>query len=208
MRRSLNIFNRRDFLKIAAASATLLSLPLGAKAASLTKGRVVVIGGGYAGATAAKYLRLWSQGGIQVTVVEPRTQFISCPLSNLVLGGSKQLDELTFGYDMLKTHHGIQWVNDEVLSIDAANSVVQLKSGRISYDKVIVAPGIDFNFDQLPMLASREAQSEIPHAWKAGSQTILLRRQLEMMRDGGVFVMSIPKAPYRCPQDLMNGLAK
>ena len=199
MRRSLNIFNRRDFLKIAAASATLLSLPLGAKAASLTKGRVVVIGGGYAGATAAKYLRLWSQGGIQVTVVEPRTQFISCPLSNLVLGGSKQLDELTFGYDMLKTHHGIQWVNDEVLSIDAEKKLVQLKAGTLPYDKVIVAPGIDFNFDQLPMLASREAQAEIPHAWKAGSQTIRLRRQLEMMRDGGVFVMSIPKAPYRCP---------
>ena len=193
------MFNRRDFLKIAAASATLLSLPLGAKAASLTKGRVVVIGGGYAGATAAKYLRLWSQGGIQVTVVEPRTQFISCPLSNLVLGGSKQLDELTFGYDMLKSHHGIQWVSDEVLSIDAENRLVQLKAGTLPYDKVIVAPGIDFNFDQLPMLASREAQAEIPHAWKAGSQTIRLRRQLEMMRDGGVFVMSIPKAPYRCP---------
>ena len=193
------MFNRRDFLKVAAASATLLGLPLGAKAASLTKGRVVVIGGGYAGATAAKYLRLWSQGGIQVTVVEPRTQFISCPLSNLVLGGSKQLDELTFAYDMLKSHHGIQWVNDEVLSIDAENKLVQLKAGTIPYDKVIVAPGIDFNFDQLPMLASREAQSEIPHAWKAGSQTIRLRRQLEMMRDGGVFVMSIPKAPYRCP---------
>lgn len=193
------MFNRRDFLKIAAASATLLSLPLGAKAAGLTKGRVVVIGGGYAGATAAKYLRLWSQGGIQVTVVEPRTQFISCPLSNLVLGGSKQLDELTFAYDMLKSHHGIQWVNDEVLSIDAENRVVQLKVGTIPYDRVIVAPGIDFDFDQLPMLASREAQSEIPHAWKAGSQTIRLRRQLEMMRDGGVFVMSIPKAPYRCP---------
>ena len=193
------MFNRRDFLKIAAASATLLSLPLGAKAANLTKGRVVVIGGGYAGATVAKYLRLWSQGGIQVTVVEPRTQFISCPLSNLVLGGSKQLDELTFGYDMLKSHHGIQWVNDEVLSIDAEKKLVQLKAGTLPYDKVIVAPGIDFNFDQLPMLASREAQAEIPHAWKAGSQTIRLRRQLEMMRDGGVFVMSIPKAPYRCP---------
>ena len=193
------MFNRRDFLKIAAASATLLSLPLGAKAASLTKGKVVVIGGGYAGATAAKYLRLWSQGGIQVTVVEPRTQFISCPLSNLVLGGSKQLDELTFAYDRLKSHHGIQWVNDEVLSIDAENRLLQLKAGTLPYDKVIVAPGIDFNFDQLPMLASREAQSEIPHAWKAGSQTIRLRRQLEMMREGGVFVMSIPKAPYRCP---------
>ena len=191
--------NRRDFLKNAAASAALLSLPLISRAASPVRGRVVVVGGGYAGATAAKYLRMWSRGGVEVVVVEPRTQFISCPLSNLVLGGSKEMGDLTFGYDLLKSHHGIQWVNDEVLSIDAEKKLVQLKAGTLPYDKVIVAPGIDFNFDQLPMLASREAQAEIPHAWKAGSQTIRLRRQLEVMGDGGVFVMSIPKAPYRCP---------
>ena len=190
--------DRRHFLKLA-ASAGLLAMPLVAKAAGQAKGRVVVIGGGYAGATAAKYLRMWSNGGIEVIVVEPRTQFVSCPLSNLVLGGSKNINELTFAYDMLKAHHGIQWVNDEVVAIDAAAKTVKMQRGDLSYDRLIVAPGIDFMYEQLPMLQSAEAQNAVPHAWKAGAQTVNLRHQLESMRDGGVFVMSIPKAPYRCP---------
>lgn len=190
--------NRRDFLKSTAASAALFSIPLIAKAAPV-HGRVVVIGGGYAGATAAKYLRLWSRGGIQVTVVEPRAQFVSCPLSNLVLGGSKGINDLTFGYDMLKSHHGIEWVNDEVVAIDAEAKRVQLVEGELSYDRLIVAPGIDFMYEQLPMLSSPEAQLAVPHAWKAGTQTVNLRRRLETMPNGGVYVMSIPKAPYRCP---------
>lgn len=191
--------NRRDFLKNAAASAALLSLPLISRAATPVRGRVVVVGGGYAGATAAKYLRMWSRGGVEVVVVEPRTQFISCPLSNLVLGGSKEMGDLTFGYDLLKSHHGIQWVNDEVVAIDAEAKQVRLKNGELSYDRLIVAPGIDFMYEQLPSLASLEAQTVVPHAWKAGAQTLNLRRQLEVMPNGGVFVMSIPKAPYRCP---------
>jgi len=190
--------NRRDFLKSTAASVALFSIPLISKA-SPVHGRVVVIGGGYAGATAAKYLRMWSRGGIQVTVVEPRSQFVSCPLSNLVLSGSKRLDELTFGYDMLKRHHGIEWVNDEVVAIDAQAKRIQLIEGELAYDRLIVAPGIDFMYEALPMLASPEAQLAVPHAWKAGSQTLNLRHRLESMPDGGVFVMSIPKAPYRCP---------
>lgn len=190
--------NRRDFLKSTAASVALFSMPLVSKAAPV-QGRVVVIGGGYAGATAAKYLRMWSQGGIEVTVVEPRSQFVSCPLSNLVLGGSKRIDDLTFGYDMLKSHHGIAWVNDEVVAIDAEAKRVLLVQGELPYDRLIVAPGIDFMYEQLPMLASPEAQLAVPHAWKAGAQTLNLRRRLEEMPNGGVFVMSIPKAPYRCP---------
>lgn len=193
--------DRRDFLKMAAASA-LVSLPmvtpLLAKA-SQAKGRVVVIGGGYAGATVAKYLRVWSNGGLDVVVVEPRNQFVSCPLSNLVLGGSKNINQLTFGYDLLKKNHGIEWVSDEVLAIDAAKRVVKMKRGELAYDKLVVAPGIDFMYEQLPMLESKEAQLEVPHAWKAGAQTVTLRKQLESMKDGGVFVMSVPKAPYRCP---------
>ena len=161
--------NRRDFLKNAAASAALLSLPLISRAASPVRGRVVVVGGGYAGATAAKYLRMWSRGGVEVVVVEPRTQFISCPLSNLVLGGSKEMGDLTFGYDLLKSHHGIQWVNDEVVAIDAEAKQVRLKNGELSYDRLIVAPGTDFMYEQLPSLASREAQTVVPHAWKAGN---------------------------------------
>lgn len=193
--------DRRDFLKMAAASA-LVSLPmvtpLLAKA-SHARGRVVVIGGGYAGATVAKYLRVWSNGGLDVVVVEPRNQFVSCPLSNLVLGGSKNINQLTFGYDLLKKNHGIEWVSDEVLAIDAAKRVVKMKRGELAYDKLVVAPGIDFMYEQLPMLESKEAQLEVPHAWKAGAQTVNLRKQLENMKDGGVFVMSVPKAPYRCP---------
>lgn len=190
--------DRRDFLKIAASTA-LFSLPIISKAATQASGRVVVIGAGYAGATAAKYLRMWSNGGLDVVVVEPRSQFVSCPLSNLVLGGNKNINELTFGYDMLKSNHGIQWVNDEVVAIDAGSRVVKMKQGELAYDRLIIAPGIDFIYEQLPMLQSVDAQESVPHAWKAGPQTVKLRQQLESMKDGGVFVMSIPKAPYRCP---------
>ena len=190
--------DRRDFLKIAASTA-LFSLPMLSKAATQAKGRVVVIGGGYAGASAAKYLRTWSNGGLNVIVVEPRSQFVSCPLSNLVLGGNKDINDLTFGYDLLKSNHGIQWVNDEVVAIDVASRVVKMKQGELAYDRLVIAPGIDFMFEQLPMLQSPEAQEVVPHAWKAGAQTVNLRKQLESMKDGGVFVMSIPKAPYRCP---------
>ena len=191
--------DRRDFLNIAASTA-LVSCPLISKAVvSQAKGRVVVVGGGYAGATAAKYLRTWSNGGLDVIVVEPRSQFVSCPLSNLVLGGNKNINDLTFGYDLLKSNHGIQWVSDEVVAIDAASRVVKMKQGELAYDRLVIAPGIDFMFEQLPMLQSPQAQEVVPHAWKAGAQTVNLRKQLESMKDGGVFVISIPKAPYRCP---------
>jgi sulfide dehydrogenase [flavocytochrome c] flavoprotein chain len=190
--------DRRDFLKIAASTA-LVSMPMLSNAATQAKGRVVVIGGGYAGASAAKYLRTWSNGGLDVIVVEPRSQFVSCPLSNLVLGGNKDINDLTFGYDLLKSNHGIEWVTDEVVAIDAASRVVKMKQGELAYDRLIIAPGIDFMYEQLPMLQSQQAQEVVPHAWKAGAQTVNLRKQLESMKDGGVFVMSIPKAPYRCP---------
>lgn len=192
--------NRRDFIKATAAiSALLLSHNGFAKASKPPLGRVVVVGGGYAGATAAKYLRLWSLGAIEVVVVEPNTQFVSCPLSNLVLGGSKTINDLTFGYNALKTNHGIQWVQDKVTAINADAKKVTLSRGELTYDRLIIAPGIDFDYASLPMLASAEAQNQIPHAWKAGWQTVNLRKQLEAMPDGGVFVMNVPKAPYRCP---------
>jgi len=191
--------DRRDFLKIAASTA-LFTVPLISKATlSQAKVRVVVIGGGYAGATVAKYLRIWSNGGLDVIVVEPRTQFVSCPLSNLVLGGNKNINDLTFGYDLLKSNHGIQWINDEVISIDASSRVVKMNQSELTYDRLVIAPGIDFMYEQLPMLQSSQSQEEVPHAWKAGAQTVNLRKKLESMKDGGVFVMSIPKAPYRCP---------
>ena len=195
-----NQFNRRDFIKFAGAAAALVVSKSGfARATKPPIGRVVVIGGGYAGATVAKYLRLWSLGSIEVLVVEPNSQFVSCPLSNLVLGGSKSINDLTFGYDALKSNHGIKWVQDTVTAIDASAKKVTMLRGELSYDRLVVAPGVDFNYDSLPMLVSAEAQQQIPHAWKAGWQTVNLRKQLEAMPDGGVFVMNVPKAPYRCP---------
>lgn len=118
--------SRRDFMKLvggsfAGAGLLATNFPAFAKATKLPIGRVVVIGGGYAGATAAKYLRLWSLGTIEVVVIEKNQQFVSCPLSNLVLGGSKTIDDLTFAYDALKIQHGIQWVQDTVTAIDVSN---------------------------------------------------------------------------------------
>lgn len=192
--------NRRDFIKaVGAGSALLIGNNSFARATKPPMGRVVVIGGGYAGATAAKYLRMWSLGAIEVIVVEVNKQFVSCPLSNLVLGGSKSINDLTFGYDALKANHGIKWVQDTVTAIDSIAKKVTMLRGELSYDRLVVAPGVDFNYDGLPMLASAEAQSQVPHAWKAGWQTVNLRKQLEAMPDGGVFVMTVPKAPYRCP---------
>jgi len=195
--------NRRTFIKLSSAgvAGALLgtNYAVFAQARKPPIGRVVVVGGGYAGATAAKYLRLWSLGSIEVIVVEANTQFISCPLSNLVLGGNKKIDDLTFGYDALKKNHGIQWVNDTVTAFDVDAKKIILKRGELTYDRLIIAPGIDFMFETLPMLQRVEAQQKIPHAWKAGWQTVNLRQQLEAMPDGGVFAMHIPKAPYRCP---------
>jgi sulfide dehydrogenase [flavocytochrome c] flavoprotein chain len=190
---------RRDFLKTSMAVSLLASLPFKAFATSKAKGQVVVIGGGYAGATIAKYLRLWSQGGIEVTVIEPRPQFISCPMSNLVIGGSRQIDQLTFSYDLLKKRHDIRWIADEVVAVNPEQRKIQLRRGELNYDRLVMAPGIDFMYESLPMLASSDAITAIPHAWKAGAQTVNLHRQLESMPEGGIFVMSIPKAPYRCP---------
>ena len=191
--------NRRDFVKLSGLGLGSLSMPAFARATKPPMGRVVVIGGGYAGASVAKYLRMWSMGSIEVVVVEASQQFVSCPLSNLVLGGSKSINELSFSYDLLKTNHGIQWVHDQVTAINVSTKKISMLRGELSYDRLVIAPGIDFTYDDLPMLASTEAQQQVPHAWKAGWQTVNLRKQLEAMPDGGVFVMNVPKAPYRCP---------
>ena len=193
-------FNRRDFIKTVGVIGALAFSP---HAIAMGKkppiGRVVVIGGGYAGTSAAKYIRMWSMGSIEVVVIEPSPQFVSCPLSNLVLGGSQQINDLTFGYDLLQKHHGIRCVRDSVTAVDTDAKKVTMQRGEISYDRLIVAPGVDFIYDRLPQLQSAEAQKQVPHAWKAGWQTVNLRQQLEAMPDGGVFVITIPKAPYRCP---------
>ena len=193
-------FNRRAFIKaIGATGLVMASSRSLAMASKPPMGRVVIVGGGYAGATAAKYLRLWSLGAIEVVLVEANRQFVSCPMSNLVLGGSKSINELTFGYDGLQANHGVIFRHDTVTAIDASLKKITMLGGTLSYDRLIVAPGVDFNYQEWPMLASLDAQKQVPHAWKAGWQTVNLRQQLEAMADGGVFVMNVPKAPYRCP---------
>ena len=161
-------------------------------------GRVVVVGGGFGGSTAARYLRLWG-GNVDVTLVERNPQFISCPISNLVVGGFKQMADLTRGYEGLQAL-GVKVVQGEVAAVDAAGRKVRLADGReLAYDRLILSPGIDFMFDQAGGLAGALDKGDAVHAWKAGPQTVALRRQLEAMRDGGVYAISIPKVPYRCP---------
>jgi len=189
---------RRQFLQASGAGMVLASTGCASIGGS-AKPQVVVVGGGYGGATAAKYVRMWSGGDIAVTLIEPNASFISCPLSNLVLGGSKQLADITISYDAL-ARHGVSIVRDSVQAIDAVKRTVTLTSGRVlGYDRLIVSPGIEFMWDQLPGMQKPGAQERHLHAWKAGAQTAALRAQLEAMPDGGVYAMTIPAAPYRCP---------
>src|SRR5690606_34986570 len=162
--------------------------------------KVVVIGGGYGGATAAKYIRLVSEKSIQVTLVEPNATFISCPISNLVLGGHKTMADITTPYDNLEKRHGIKLVRDMVTNIDADKRVVKLAGGsELPYDRLIVSPGVNFMYETLPGMAKAGAKEAVPHAWKAGPQTVALRKQLEAIPDGGVYALSIPLSPFRCP---------
>jgi sulfide dehydrogenase [flavocytochrome c] flavoprotein subunit len=187
---------RRDFLRAGAAS--IIAGALGARADTPTA-RVVVVGGGFGGATAAKYIRKWSDGTVGVTLIERERAFVSCPLSNLVLGGSRRIADLTLAYDGLD-NWGVRRVTGEASSIDSAARTVRLASGEtLPYDRLILAPGVDFIWNAVPALDNAAAQEKVLHAWKAGPQTAALRRQLEAMPDGGVFVMHIPLAPYRCP---------
>jgi sulfite dehydrogenase len=190
---------RREFIHWMSASAGLSVLG-GCAGMEQTAGagRVVVIGGGFAGATAARYIRLWAPD-VGVTLVERNNEFVSCPMSNLVLGGNARIEDLTSGYDGLRKH-GVRIVRDDAVAVDPDKRMVRLAGGAaLGYDRLIVAPGIDFLPDAIPGLKSAEAQSRVLHAWKAGPQTAALRKQLEAMRDGGVFVFHIPMAPYRCP---------
>jgi len=188
-------FERRDFLKLAAASAALSAAGC---AGTSYKARVVVVGGGFGGATAAKYLRLWDPA-LEVVLVERANVFTSCPLSNLVLAGFTTMDDIRQGYDGLR-RHGVQVVNDEVTAVDAARKTIRLeRGGDLTYDRLIVSPGIDFNFGEIQGYESAMQSGRVLHAWKAGSQTFELRKQLEQLRDGGVYILSIPLAPYRCP---------
>jgi sulfide dehydrogenase [flavocytochrome c] flavoprotein chain len=197
-RRSLILGAAATSLAGCAADGALLTSTAGGAVPS--KARVLVVGGGYGGATLAKYVRLFSGNTVEVTLVEPNEAFVSCPISNLVIGGSKTIADVTVPYGTLSRNHGVRIVRDMVASIDADKKVAVLASGpRIAYDKLVLSPGIDLMFDGIAGLREAQAQGRILQAWKAGPETVALRRQLEAMPDGGVFAMTIPEAPYRCP---------
>ena len=193
---------RRRLLGAAAAGllGSVAGCALGPSGAGSRAARVIVVGGGYGGATAAKYLRLYSGGRLDVVLVEPDAAFISCPLSNLVLGGSKTMADITLPYASLERNHGVRLVRDRVDRIDADQRVAVLGSGeRLRYDKLVLSPGVEMMWDSVGGLRAANEQNRIVQAWKAGPETTTLRRQLEAMGDGGVFAIVIPETPYRCP---------
>ncbi len=183
---------RRAALGAIAAGAGVLAAP---SVLAQAKPRVVVIGGGFAGATSARAL---AGMGVSVTLIEADQRYVACPFSNLVIHGSRDIAQQTFGFEGLRKA-GVDVVFARAERIEAESRRV-LVAGRepILYDRLVVAPGIDIRFDALPGYDSAAAE-RMPHAWKAGAQTVLLRKQLEAMDDGGVVVMSVPANPYRCP---------
>jgi NADPH-dependent 2,4-dienoyl-CoA reductase/sulfur reductase-like enzyme len=199
---------RRDFIKwtgaagigIATLNADMLAFAATVPVPTNTgiKGKVVVIGGGMGGATVAKYLRIWGGTGVDVTLIERDSTYASSIMSNLVLNGSRTMSGLQYGYGNLASRYGVKIVKGDVVSINKATRNVTLASGA-SYacDRLVIAPGLDF--DILPGLETAAAQAAVPHAWKAGPQTTALRNMITAMQPGGVFVMSIPAKPYRCP---------
>ena len=195
--------NRRNFIQMAgiAAGVGLSSFSILARAGEVLpkKGRrVVVVGGGYGGTIVSKYIRM-SDPSIEVVMIERNKTFVSCPFSNLVIGGSRDLKDNMITYEKLAAKHGIQVVYDEVTGIDVAAKQVRVGAGAISYDRLVLSPGIDFRFDELEGYDPVETPKYMPHAWKAGEQTLRLRKQLVDMADGGTVVLSVPVTPFRCP---------
>jgi NADPH-dependent 2,4-dienoyl-CoA reductase/sulfur reductase-like enzyme len=189
------MITRRDLLKLtgAASLAALAPLPAWAQA----KGKIVIVGGGFGGATCARYLRRLAPE-LEISVIEPSDNFITCPFSNTVIAGMNGMELITHSFDAIR-RSGVTMIKDRVTAIDAAARTVRLAGGNaVPYDRLVLSPGIDFKWKAIE--GYDEAAAEImPHAWKAGAQTLLLRRQLEAMPDGGVVVMTSPPNPYRCP---------
>lgn len=185
--------SRRSLLKALGLGLAATTLP-GLVSAADTIPHIVVVGGGFAGATVAKYLKMWGGLSVQVTIVEPNSTYVSPILSNLVLNGQKTTDDLSFNYLNHSQKYAINMIHDTVDSVNNEAKSVTLASGQvISYSKLILAPGIDFD-----SVAGHDFD-KVPHAWKAGVQTNLLKAQIDAMQDGDSFVMTVPKAPYRCP---------
>ena len=190
-------FNRRAFIGTAVAASTL-SAPM-VRAAGHGTPRVVVVGGGAGGATAARYIAKDSEGAIDVTLIEPTRTYYTCFFSNLYLGGFKEMDDLGHTYGNLASAYGINVVHDWAVGVDRDAKTVSLAGGgTVPYDKLILSPGIDFVDGSVPGW-DLSTQNAMPHAYKAGSQTELLKAQLMAMPEGGVYAMVAPPNPYRCP---------
>ena len=191
---------RRCLQALMAAGVTGLNGCAAPHGSALARARVLVVGGGYAGATAAKYLRLLSDQAVDVTLVEPNPHLVSCPVSNLVIGGLRTLDDITLSYERLSSRHGVRRVQDRVVAIDPQRRTATLAGGeRLGYDRLVLAPGVDFLWDRIEGLKAAHDEGRVLHAWKAGPETLALARQIEAMPDGGTCVIAIPEAPYRCP---------
>jgi NADPH-dependent 2,4-dienoyl-CoA reductase/sulfur reductase-like enzyme len=189
--------NRRQFLGGvgAVAAAGGLAMPAVAQA----KPKVAVVGGGAGGATAAKYIAQDAKGAVEVTLVEPSKQFVTCFHSNLYLGGFRDFKSITHDYATIAKKYGIKFANTAAASIDRDKKVVRLANGaNVAYDRLVLAPGIDLKFDSVPGY-SEAASQQMPHAWKAGPQTQLLKKQLDSLKDGALIVMVAPPNPFRCP---------
>ena len=186
---------RRDVVRGITTTVAGLAFPSPSLAQSAA--RLVVIGGGFGGAGCARALRRINDK-MQVTLVEPSRTFVACPFSNEVVAGLRDLDAQQFGYDRIAAD-GVAVIAQAAASVDPQKRTVGLADGSaLGYDRLVLAPGIDLRFDALPGY-DEAAAAKIPHAWKAGEQTLLLRRQLEAMDDGGMVALAVPAAPYRCP---------
>ncbi|QSA99865.1 FAD-dependent oxidoreductase [Methylomonas sp. EFPC1] len=191
--------SRRRFLQgVAGLGAGVLGGCGGVPLRSGGKAHVVVVGGGFGGATAAKYLRLLD-ANIQVTLIEPKAKYITCPGSNWLFAGLANLDQLTVDYQDLQDRYGVKLLVDRISSLDAAQRQLRLAGGQsVTYDRLIMSPGIDFRWDAMAGY-DQAAAEQFPHAWQAGPQTLMLARQLQAMPDGGVVLIVVPGDPYRCP---------
>ncbi|MEF3193280.1 MAG: FCSD flavin-binding domain-containing protein [Halothiobacillaceae bacterium] len=192
--------SRRSFLKLAGASAALGTLSGCATSYDRAGGgHVVVVGGGFGGAACAKYIRRLDPS-VKVSLIDASlSNYYTCPFSNLVIGGQTEMKNIKVSFDALKDKHGVQLIEDHVDGIDADKRTIRLKSGKtLSYDRLVLSPGIELMYDKIAGY-SKDVAEKLPHAWKAGHQTVTLRKQLESMKDGGTFVLVSPPNPYRCP---------
>jgi sulfide dehydrogenase [flavocytochrome c] flavoprotein subunit len=196
----MNTYDRRQFIKLLGGSGMVLASlnPLSVFAQKkIPSAQVVIVGGGFGGATCAKYLNMFDPG-LSITLVEPSKRFTTCPFSNAVLSGMRDMDSISYGYDA-HIKRGINIKHDKVVQVDAGGKKVTLGNGEtLSYDRLVLSPGIDFRWEDVEGMNAADAEL-IPHAWQGGPQTILLRDQLVAMKDGGTFIIAPPDNPFRCP---------